>query len=117
MVLTEVRRADVQDYVDRLRKRGLSPSTIANKLDPVRVIFRRALRRDEIAIDPTVELELPASGDGASASPGAPKRRPLSKRCQSLSARCGRPRSTPACAAASCAACGGPTSTWRPSRR
>jgi integrase len=26
----------------------------------VRVIFRRAIRRDEIAIDPTVEIELPA---------------------------------------------------------
>jgi integrase len=60
MTLSDVRRRDVQDYVDRLRKQGLSPSTIANKLDPVRVIFRRALRRDEIAVDPTVELELPA---------------------------------------------------------
>jgi integrase len=60
MALTSVRRRDVQDYVDRLRKQGLSPSTIANKLDPIRVIFRRALRRDEIAVDPTVELELPA---------------------------------------------------------
>jgi integrase len=60
IALTDVRRRDVQDYVDRLRKQGLSPSTIANKLDPIRVIFRRALRRDEIAIDPTVELELPA---------------------------------------------------------
>lgn len=60
LALTAVRRADVQDYVDRLRKRGLSPSTIANKIDPVRVIFRRAIRRDEIAVDPTVELELPA---------------------------------------------------------
>ena len=60
MTLTDVRRADVQDYVDRLCKNGLSPSTIANKLDPIRVIFRRALRRDEIAVDPTTELELPA---------------------------------------------------------
>jgi integrase len=60
MALTEVRRADLQDYIDRLRKHGLSPSTIANKIDPVRVVFRRAMRRDEIAVDPTVELELPA---------------------------------------------------------
>jgi integrase len=60
MALTAVRRRDVQDYVDRLRKQGLSPSTIANKLDPIRVVFRRAVRRDEIAVDPTVELELPA---------------------------------------------------------
>ncbi len=31
-----------------------------NKLDPIRVIFRRALKRDEIPIDPTDGLELPA---------------------------------------------------------
>ena len=55
-----VRRADVQDYVDRLRKKGLSASTIANKLDPIRVVFRRAIKRDEISIDPTDGLELPA---------------------------------------------------------
>jgi integrase len=60
VALSDVRRRDVQDYADRLRNMGLSPSTIANKLDPIRVIFRRALRRDEIAVDPTVELELPA---------------------------------------------------------
>jgi integrase len=60
MRVTEVRRADVQDYVDRLRKNGLSASTIANKLDPIRVIFRRALQRDEMSVDPTEGLVLPA---------------------------------------------------------
>ena len=58
--LTDVRRADVQAFVDGLRKKGLSPSTIANKLDPVRVIFRRAIRSDLISVDPTVELDLPS---------------------------------------------------------
>lgn len=60
MAVTAVRRADVQDYVDRLRSKGLSASTVANKLDPVRVVFRRALQRDEIAVDPTTELVMPA---------------------------------------------------------
>jgi hypothetical protein len=60
MAVSAVRRSHVQDYVDRLRKRGLSPRTIANKLDPLRVIFRRAMKRDEIAVDPTDGLELPA---------------------------------------------------------
>ena len=55
-----MQRADVQDYVDRLRGKGLAASTIANKLDPIRVIFRRAIKRGEISIDPTKELELPA---------------------------------------------------------
>jgi integrase len=43
-----------------MRSQGLSPSTIANILDPLRVIFRRAIRRDEVALDPTENLDLPA---------------------------------------------------------
>ena len=39
---------------------GPVPSTIANILDPLRVIFRRAIRRDEVSIDPTDNLDLPA---------------------------------------------------------
>ena len=58
--LSELQRPDVQDFVDGLRSQGLSPSTIANILDPLRVIFRRAIRRDEVAIDPTENLDLPA---------------------------------------------------------
>jgi integrase len=46
--------------VDGLRSQGLSPSTIANILDPLRVIFRRAIRRDEVAVDPTENLDLPS---------------------------------------------------------
>jgi integrase len=60
MALSDVRRVDVQDYADELRKRGLSPSSVLNKLDPVRCIFRRALQRDEIAVDPTKGLVLAA---------------------------------------------------------
>ena len=58
--LSQVQRRDVQDFVDDLRKQRLSASTIANILDPLRVIFRRAMRRDEISIDPTDNLDLPA---------------------------------------------------------
>ncbi len=58
--LSELQRRDVQDFVDGLRGQGLSPSTIANILDPLRVVFRRAIRRDEVAIDPTENLDLPA---------------------------------------------------------
>jgi integrase len=58
--LTELQRRDVQDFVDGLRSQGLSASTIANILDPLRVIFRRAVRRDEVSIDPTENLDLPA---------------------------------------------------------
>ncbi len=58
--LTDIHRRDVQDFVDELRKQGLSPSTINNILDPLRIIYRRAIRRDEVVINPTNNLELPA---------------------------------------------------------
>lgn len=58
--LTDVRRADVQAFVDDMRRRKLAPSTIANKLDPLRVIFRRAVRAEIVAVDPTLNLELPS---------------------------------------------------------
>jgi hypothetical protein len=57
--LSEVQRRDVQDLADRLTAEGLSTSTVQNTLDPLRVIFRRAIRREEgIAVDPTEGLEL-----------------------------------------------------------
>jgi integrase len=58
--LSAVQRRDIQDFADELRAQGLSPSTINNIVDPLRVIFRRAIRRDEIAIDPTNDLDMPA---------------------------------------------------------
>jgi integrase len=58
--LTDVRRADVQRLVDELRaETDLSPSTIHNKLDPLRVVFRRAIRDEVIHADPMMHLELP----------------------------------------------------------
>ena len=59
--LSELRRRDVQDLVDALRARGLAASTIHNKIDPLRVLYRRALHRDEVTTDPTHGLELPAN--------------------------------------------------------
>lgn len=56
--LSELARADVQDFADRLTGEGLSASTVQNTLDPFRVIFRRAMRRDVVAVDPTEHLEL-----------------------------------------------------------
>ena len=58
--LSSVLRRDIQDFADELREQGLSPSTINNIVDPLRVIFRRAIRRDEIAVDPTNDLDMPA---------------------------------------------------------
>ena len=58
--LSGLRRNDVQDFIDRMLADGLSASTIKNTLDPLRVIYRRAIRRDEVSIDPTAGLDIPA---------------------------------------------------------
>jgi integrase len=57
--LSEVRRSDVQELADRLIADGLSPSTVQNTLDPLRAIYRRAVRREEVAVNPCTDLELP----------------------------------------------------------
>ncbi|HTA73317.1 MAG TPA: tyrosine-type recombinase/integrase [Gemmatimonadaceae bacterium] len=56
--LTDVEREDVQDLADRMTAEGLSASTVQNQLDPLRVIYRRAIRRDLVSVDPTKGLEL-----------------------------------------------------------
>jgi integrase len=57
---SELRRRDVQDLADRLLGQGLDPSTIRNTLMPIRAIYRRALARGDVAVNPTRGLELPA---------------------------------------------------------
>ena len=59
--LQDVHRRDVQALVDVLRADGLSASTVHNKLDPLRVLYRRAVRDELVAVDPTDGLELPAN--------------------------------------------------------
>jgi integrase len=70
--LAEIRRVDLQDFADRLCADSLDPSTVRNTLMPLRAIFRRAVARGEVAVNPTSGLELPAM-EGARdriASPG-----------------------------------------------
>jgi integrase len=59
--LAEVTRRDVLDLVDRLLAEGLDPSTIRNAVAPLRVIYRRAVDRSEVAVNPTTALNLPAA--------------------------------------------------------
>jgi integrase len=59
--LSDVRRADVQDLADRMLSAGVSPSTLRNAIAPLRVIYRRALARGEVAVNPCAGLELPAA--------------------------------------------------------
>ena len=62
--LSDLHRREVQRFVDQMRADGLAPSTIQNTLNPLQVICRRAVRDDELPIDPTDGLELPAVRGG-----------------------------------------------------
>jgi integrase len=57
--LTEVRRADLQAIVDKLRADGSAASTVRNTFDPLRAIYRRAVRRDHVRVNPCDGLEFP----------------------------------------------------------
>jgi integrase len=61
---TDVQRLDLQDLVERLLASGLSPSTVQVTLLPVRAIYKRAIQRGELAVNPTSGLEMPAVSGG-----------------------------------------------------
>jgi integrase len=58
--LSDVRRNDLQDWVDRMVAAGKSPSLIGVAVAPLRVIYRRAVKRGELAVNPTTGLDVPA---------------------------------------------------------
>jgi integrase len=58
--LSDITRVTVQDIVDRMLADGLQASTIRNTLMPLRAIFRRALARGEVAVNPIAGVEFPA---------------------------------------------------------
>lgn len=57
--LSDIRRGDLQNLVDRLLGQKLSSSKVRNVIIPIRVIFRHAIERDEINVNPTTALRLP----------------------------------------------------------
>ncbi|MDP8909320.1 MAG: site-specific integrase [Chloroflexota bacterium] len=62
--LADVRRSDVQDLGDKLVAAGLAPSTVQCSILPLRAIYRRAVARGEIAVNPTSGIEVPAVRGG-----------------------------------------------------
>lgn len=60
----DVRRRDLQDLVDRLVAQGLAPSTVQCAVIPLRAVYRRALARGELDVNPTAGLEVPAIRSG-----------------------------------------------------
>ena len=61
MRLSSVTRNTIQDLVDELVAEGLAPSTIRNSVLPLRAIYRRALARSEVLVNPTLGLSLPVA--------------------------------------------------------
>lgn len=59
--LTAVRRSDIQDSIDRLGAQGATPHTIRAAVAPLRIIYRRALTRDQVSVNPTIGLEIPTA--------------------------------------------------------
>lgn len=57
---SDVRGSDVQRLVGRLVTEGKSPSTIRNAMVPLRVLYRRMVRLEEVVVSPMGDLELPA---------------------------------------------------------
>jgi len=57
--LTDLARPELQDWVERLQAQGLAPPTVQNTVLPLRAVYRRALDRGEVAIDPCAGLRLP----------------------------------------------------------
>jgi integrase len=58
--LSDVSRLSLQDLADRLLAEGMDASTIRNTFLPLRAIYRRALSRGEVAVNPVAGLTLPA---------------------------------------------------------
>lgn len=59
--LSAITMVDLQDMADRILAEGRDGSTIRNTLMPVRAIYRRAVHRGELAVNPTLGLQLPAA--------------------------------------------------------
>ena len=49
----------MQRVIDHMIAEGVPASTVANRLDLLRVVIRRALRDDELTVSPLVGLEVP----------------------------------------------------------
>jgi integrase len=62
MRVTEIRRRDVQGFVDEMLAESLDSSTVNNALNPIQAFYRRAHNREEVAHNPTERIEIPDPG-------------------------------------------------------
>jgi integrase len=62
--LSTVTTEDLQALVDGWladEDEPVEPSTVRNRINPVRAVYRRGKKREGLAVNPTIELELPAA--------------------------------------------------------
>lgn len=59
--LSEPTRADLQDFVDGMLAKQLAPSTVRNTMNPLQAIYRYAVRREIVAVNPTRDVDLPVA--------------------------------------------------------
>jgi integrase len=57
--LSALDRNRIQTFIDGLVRKGLAASTVGNVIAPLRVIYRRAVDRELVAVNPTERLALP----------------------------------------------------------
>ena len=58
--LSAVTRVAIQDLIDRMIATGAAASTTRNAVLPLRAIYRRAISRTDVLVNPTEGLALPA---------------------------------------------------------
>ena len=58
--ISDIGVIDIQDLADELLAAGADAATVRNAIAPLRVIFRRAVSRGQLGVNPTAGLELPA---------------------------------------------------------
>ena len=57
--VSDIRKRDLQRFVDNMLAEGVEPATIVKTVDPLRAIFRRLHSREDININPTTNLDVP----------------------------------------------------------
>ena len=67
--VSSLRRVDIQGFVEEMRALGAAPSTVHNRLDPLRVIVRRSVDNDELLVDPCARLKMPVVRSARTRSP------------------------------------------------
>lgn len=75
--LAEIRLEDVQGLVKKLMGQGLADSTVRNRLDPLRAIYRLAIEERVVKDNPTLGVKLPRQKNRRSGVSGKGEARKL----------------------------------------